>query len=109
MALPKLSAQQPIVTSDGKPTSTFLQFMEEARNGQAAVDEGQQALIDALAAAVDAIQQAQAAADAAEDAALAAQDSATAAQGSATAALEAVAEVDLAINNLNDRVTALEA
>jgi hypothetical protein len=35
--------------------------------------------------------------------------SATTAQGSATAALEAVAEADLAINNLNERVLALEA
>lgn len=78
--LPKLSAQQPIVNPDRKPSSPFLQFMEATRSTQLATDERQDAadaailqLISDLSDAVDAIAAAQAAADAAQAAASAAQ------------------------------------
>lgn len=44
MALPKLSAQQPIVNPDRMPSSPFLQFMEVARTTQMATDERQDAV-----------------------------------------------------------------
>lgn len=50
MSLPKLSAQQPIVTTGGKPSSPFLQFMEAARKAQEATDAQQGEAIDALEA-----------------------------------------------------------
>lgn len=50
MSLPRLSAQQPIVTAGGKPSSPFLQFMEEARKSQEATDAQQGEAIDALEA-----------------------------------------------------------
>lgn len=51
MALPKLSAQQPIVTSGFKPTPPFLQFMEKARTDQEATDATQDAILADLAQA----------------------------------------------------------
>lgn len=41
--LPKLSAQQPIVNPDRKPSSPFLQFMEATRSTQEATDTRQDA------------------------------------------------------------------
>lgn len=101
-ALPTLSAQQPIVGPDGRPTTAFLLFMEKTRTAQAETDAGQQELLDALAEAVAAIQAAQAAAAAAQEAAEQATQAATEAQ-------DAVAVANLAIANLDDRVSALEA
>lgn len=49
MALPRLSAQQPIVNPDRKPSSPFLQFMEKTRTTQEATDARQDASDDALA------------------------------------------------------------
>lgn len=75
MALPKLSAQQPIVNPDRKPSSPFLFFMERTRSEQEATDARQdeadaaiQALIQALQEAVAAIQVALQTAQAAQEA-----------------------------------------
>ena len=48
MALPKLSAQSPIVQPDRKPTSGFLEFMEQTRRAQTATDENQDQTDQAL-------------------------------------------------------------
>lgn len=56
MTLPKLSAQQPIVTTGGKPSSPFLQFMEKARTAQEATDNTQNETLLALQAIVESIQ-----------------------------------------------------
>lgn len=51
MALPKLSAHQPIAGSL-PPTRQFLEFMEKTRAAQAMTDEEQQAILDQLAGLV---------------------------------------------------------
>ena len=48
MALPRLSAQQPIVTRELTPSSPFLQFMEALRTMQESIDTRQDELLAAL-------------------------------------------------------------
>ena len=55
MAIPKLSARNPIPTPGGAPTSQFLQFMESVRVDQTATDARQDA-VDIELAAINAAQ-----------------------------------------------------
>jgi uncharacterized coiled-coil protein SlyX len=55
MAIPKLSARNPIATPGGAPTSQFLQFMESVRVDQTATDARQDA-VDIELAAINAAQ-----------------------------------------------------
>lgn len=98
MALPKLSAQQPIVNPDRRPSSPFLQFMEAARSSQILTDETQDQILADLAQAVADILAAQATADAADI-------KATAAQTDADAALTTANAADAAVDGLADGTT----
>jgi len=88
MALPKLSAQQPITRPDLTPSTPFLLFMEKTREAQQATDAAQQELIDGLAQAVEDIQTVLGIANAAALAAAAADAKAVAAQAAADELLD---------------------
>ena len=84
MALPVLSAQQPIVNPDRRPSSLFLRFMEETRREQIRTDAAQDETVAALAAIVEQLRVILINVQVAQQAANVAQETADTAIGSGT-------------------------